>query len=101
MGLNGPVVFSLNSGTDLNVTNNSALIAFGATAGSVDVSIVLSDAQENILLGGEFYLNIHSAGTPSGELRANLVRSVPEPSILGLLGAGLLGLAFARRKKAV
>jgi hypothetical protein len=49
------------------------------------------------LLEGKAYLNIHTAHTPSGEIRGFLVRSVPEPGT-GLASAlVLLGLAGLTR----
>jgi len=51
---------------------------------------------------------IHQVGTypdpefnPFGLLYSGELVAVPEPGSLGLLGAGLLGIAFARLKKAI
>jgi len=46
---------------------------------------------------GKTYVNIHTTG---GGIRGFLA-PVPEPSTLSLLGVGLAGLAFRRRKRAV
>jgi hypothetical protein len=49
---------------------------------------------------GETYLNIHTAppvGFPGGEIRGFLA-PVPEPGSIFLLGSGLLGLIYIRRK---
>ena len=71
------------NGTAINEDNFRQLIYFNCTQ------------------NGLAYINIHSTLNPGGEIRGQvLARAVPEPSTLGLLGAGLLGLAFARRKKA-
>lgn len=88
-GTNGGVAFNLNSGF--------ANIAEGATGGSMDLDLALSAADEANLFAGLFYLNIHSEGSPSGELRANLVR-VSESGTLALFLAGLAGLAMRRRR---
>ena len=48
---------------------------------------------EDLFNGGDFDYNDMRFKFSGG------VRSVPEPGTLGLLGAGLLGLGFARRKK--
>ncbi len=60
-----------------------------------------SAAQVADLLAGLWYLNLHTNAFPGGEIRGQvLARSVPEPSTLGLLGAGLFGLGFLRRRQA-
>lgn len=92
----GPVVFILNSGTDPNVTLDTPLVPIGATSATVSGTAQFEEFQEDALLGGRYYLNIHSEGFAGGEVRGNL--AVPSPAALP---AGLLGLfaLTARRRR--
>jgi hypothetical protein len=58
------------------------------------------------LLAGDTYINIHTSGFPSGEIRGQLVRQliaqpIPEPETYALMlaGLGLVGWAASRRRK--
>ncbi|MCB1879244.1 MAG: CHRD domain-containing protein, partial [Gammaproteobacteria bacterium] len=56
-------------------------------------------ALSNGLAGGNAYLNIHTTAFPGGEIRGNLA-PVPEPTTLGLIGLGLAGFGYARKRVA-
>lgn len=72
----------------------------GVTAGSITGSDVASSAftgtQLADLANQLYYVNLHSASFPGGELRGQLV-PVPEPGTVAL--SGLLGLALLRRRR--
>jgi len=95
----GGFPLGVTSGTYSNSYNltlaasfNSAFItASGGTVAGAETAFVAG------LANGTSYLNIHSTTFPGGEIRGFLVPT-PEPATFALLGAGLLGLAFLRRK---
>lgn len=89
--------------------NASVLFNFGAapftfntsaTNGTVTGTMTLTSGQAAELLAGRYYVNIHTATNPGGEIRGYLV--VPEPSSVALLLAGLsgaMGVAWFRRSR--
>ena len=86
-----------NGGIEINLNSGFANVDEGSTFGTLDVTVILTASQEAELLNSQYYLNIHSAGFGSGELRGNLV-PVPEPSTASLAIAGLFGLMLRRKK---
>lgn len=85
-GVAGPVVFPLSGTT-------------GATSYTSHDMFVLDLAKEADLLGGMYYVNIHSSAFPGGEIRGQLhAAPVPEPASLAALGIGAAAL-LRRRKK--
>jgi len=50
------------------------------------------------LAAGTTYFNIHTSMFPGGEIRGFLA-VVPEPSTIGLVAAGLVGILMAGRRR--
>lgn len=69
----------------------------GGTSASAEVALMGGMA------AGKAYFNIHTVGSPGGEIRGFLVQatdpSVPEPGSLALLALGMVCVAFATQRK--
>jgi hypothetical protein len=71
-----------------------------AHGGLLDATHVVAQVESDLfngILAGKSYLNVHSSFATGGEVRGFLV-FVPEPATLAVVGFGLLGLRFGRRK---
>ncbi len=68
----------------------------GVTFGNLAGSAAVAQADEAALLGGLWYINIHSQSFPGGEIRGQVL-AVPEPSTILLLAIGCAGFLAQRR----
>jgi hypothetical protein len=91
-GVNAIVLFPLNLGGASN-----------QTSGTIPTQVfAITPAQIGQLESGLFYVNVHTAVFPGGEIRGQLepAATVPEPTTVTLLGLGALGLAgYVWRRK--
>ena len=86
----GPAAAGSNAGIQIALPLGSSIVG----------SAVLTNTQETQLLGGLWYVNIHSSLYGGGEIRGQLL-PVPEPEAYAMMlaGLGLIGAHVARRKR--
>ena len=90
--IHGPALPGVNAGVLFPLSGVP-----NATAGTVPQQVfAITPTQIGQLQSGLFYLNVHSATFPGGEIRGQLP-AVPEPLTLGMLAMGLAAFAGARR----
>lgn len=97
VGVNGGVVFGMiGINNDLNgdlIIDPAAGTVFSAWDLAEGNATTLAAELPNLLAEG-LYINVHTTAFPGGEIRGQIV---PEPTALGLLAAGALGLFRKRR----
>ncbi len=74
---------------DLATYSSGFVTANGGTLASVQAAFV------NGFFGGRAYFNVHTTAFRGGEIRGQ----IPEPASMALLGLGLAGLGWSRRRK--
>lgn len=94
MHFHGPAAVGANAGVQVNIGAISGLASGGSG------SAVISEAQEADLLGGLWYINVHTNNVGSGEIRGQVNPAiVPEPSTYAaLFGLAALGIVGWRRR---
>ncbi len=94
--LHGPASLGSNAGIQVFLTDG---VPSEPATGTLMGSASITESQKAELLAGLWYLNIHTAANPSGELRGQVV-NIPEPATLTLMVGSLVALAAARRRRA-
>lgn len=97
MHIHGPADINSNGGVLYNLGTMSGFDASSSSGGFTGV-VTLAAADVQTLLDGNLYVNIHTAANGGGELRANLIQAVPEPSSLAIFGVAGIGMLLRRRK---
>ncbi len=93
MHFHGPALPNQDAGIQID----TGVLNGGDLGPPVNGSAILSAAQEDDLLNGLWYLNVHTSVFSLGEIRGQVV--IPEPSSLILLGAGGSAILRTRRKQ--
>ena len=91
-----PLAYTEHAGVDVPLDGLAGWNA-SATNGGLNDSVTLTAGQENTLLAGKYYMNVHTGVNGNGEIRGQLV-VVPEPTSATLLLCGS-GLALRRRRR--
>jgi hypothetical protein len=95
--IHSPALAGSNAGVIIPFTAANGFIA-GTTSGSVSYSGTLTSTQATQLLGGFFYVNVHTTNFPGGEIRGQITATpVPEPSTYAVGAGAVLLLVVGRR----
>lgn len=95
----GPVVLNLDTAPGVDLSG------IGSVQGIFSGSTILAGSQIDELLDGLWYINIHTALNPAGEIRGQVYRgefvpsAVPLPAPLALLASGAVALGIAGRRQ--
>ena len=74
-GLSGPATAAHFHGPAEAGKNGGVAVAIpGATASPAEGSATLTDAQAADLLAGKYYVNVHTAANPGGEIRGQVTK---------------------------
>ena len=74
-GLSGPATAAHFHGPAAAGANAGVAVAIpNATSSPVEGSATLTDAQAADLAGGKYYINIHTAANPGGEIRGQVMK---------------------------
>jgi len=84
-------------GSNAGVVVDIGALSGGLTSAAIG-STTITAAQIADLQDGLWYINIHTAAFPGGEIRGQ-VNVVPVPAAVWLFGSGLLGLIVAARRR--
>lgn len=97
MHIHGPAAFNQDAGVLLTLNNLPGFNASGINGGFIGtVNIPLANVSD--LLAGRLYINVHTGGNSSGEIRGNLT-AVPEPTSMCLLSLAVSAAVWRSRSR--
>ena len=72
-GLSGPATMAHFHGPAMAGQNAGVVVPLTNPASAVESSATLTEAQANDLLAGKWYINVHTAANPGGEIRGQVL----------------------------
>ncbi len=91
----GPAALGTNAGVKIFLTSGTPE---EPASGTLVGSETISESDQDDVLAGLWYINIHTADNMPGELRGQVV-NIPEPASLALLACGLAAFATGSRRQ--
>ncbi len=73
-GLSGPATAAHIHGPAAMGANGPVAVPFATAATPIKGSATLTPAQEDALIAGQTYVNVHTAANPGGEIRGQIAR---------------------------